>query len=161
MGACSRPIPRDCSTQATIDITRRAPTGSSVLAEVDGKEHQPERLVDLSLAPAQHRSFQRVKEVTQRIRSKIAEILRANHRNVSNAANALYELFDESFAICRSPDARKRTFPLIKCTQPRVELLSETAVLGPHEIASFAVRAIHRRIAAMTCVVTPKLLWML
>jgi hypothetical protein len=60
--AYSCPVP-NAAAQTAVNVAGQPPTSTSVLAEVHGNEHQPERLVDLPLAFAEDRSFQRVKEV--------------------------------------------------------------------------------------------------
>ena len=75
--------------------------------------------------------------------------------------NALQNLFDKALAVASLEDSREWMYLLIKGTKGIVEPRSKTTIFGPHEVRSPAVLAIHRLIASVTCLVTPKLLWRL
>jgi hypothetical protein len=126
--------------------------------EVDRQEYQPECLIYVSLLPVPNRCFQRVKLIAQRICAKTTWRSGTYQQDVFNATNTLYQLSNERRPINSILDAYKLTPRHLICSQRHIKPLSPFHIVDIHASTSIATEEIHRPIAAVTFVVTPKLL---
>src|SRR4029079_16792232 len=118
----------------------------------------PIRLINVPLAKAQQRGFERVEHLIARILTSGAMFLCPNHGRILDPADALYELLQERSTKRQVADSRKVMLFGDERTQRRIKAAMKRLITLPQSKASAAWIPTHRRIAPMTSFVTPKLL---